>query len=74
VAWKENKVPISITETEMYRHAVSEGQAKILTSLLKVRFGDDPAIDEIVARLAEVDPEEAVRMVCEATTIDALRE
>jgi len=71
------QLSLDFSETQWYRRASGEGEAiakaKMLTGLLKVRFGEDLGIGAIVVRLADLEPEEAVQRVCEAQTIDALR-
>ncbi|WP_344309936.1 hypothetical protein [Fodinicola feengrottensis] len=81
VAWKESAMLYPMTEGKIYRHVYAEGEdkgraeerAEMIVAMLEERFGGDPGIVLIAARLSALDRREAYRLVWAAESLDDLR-
>ncbi len=70
-----------MTEGKIYRHVYAEGEdkgraeerAEMIVAMLEERFGGDPGIVLIAARLSALDRREAYRLVWAAESLDDLR-
>ena len=83
-ALKEAAMPILIRDTPLGRELVEEGRQegrqegerhavlRLTRLLLRQRFGDDPRIDAIADRLAELPDEERLTRIATATDLTAL--
>lgn len=83
-AWKEAGMPISIEDTDLAREFEQRGEERglkrgeqlgerrVLATLLRRRFGEDPRIEDVAARLARGPLDEALAAIDEATALDTL--
>ena len=87
-AWKEAGMPISISGTDLAREFERRGEKRgekrgeergsrrarveLLVLLLRRRFGEDPRIEDLAARLAARPPADALAVIEAATSLDAL--
>ena len=65
-------MPISLRDTDLGRELIRDGEERTLAALLRRRFGDDPRIDDLAARLARQPIEDAVDAIESAGSIDQL--
>jgi len=73
-------MPVPIRETPLARALYEEGReegerlasVRFTALLLRRRFGDDPRVDEVAARLADVADDRRLDLIASAAALDDL--